>query len=748
MTLSPFNQAFASDLTPVFFKPMATSTLEHPSNSRELFHTLIHISEHYPALPYVYGYLTHHLQAIKAQYASEFSENYVPKRLDALLKTPAVNSQIKLPKTALNSFLVQYAPICFTELSWLATITQTVTNQAPLAIDLMAMCLRLSANGLSASNKRAIYCGHLLASDIDLPALHTKAFAQHSCIPDEIFDLAAIQLALAQFPRVFFPEILGVSWSHLNSATLPEMLLPDSNDGNLPNFLSQKTQQRKQEIPQLETIINAYLSEFSQQADSLWQRIQTGYWLHQHQLSLCSQAIFAQINTIFSPRQSLEHLLATLIPHAIGHHGNIRLGAKTIDEWFKETPFKSVNFLATLLHSPYVDRVKPENSKLLKLFDFNGSMFGVLDDNGTQIIKEWLLSELNPGLAHGKKNKSVSQKLGLRSIAAYPERKTTSFMAFNQKAESQVNFATLSNKDLYFYLVNSDLYPEVLSTAKIKVNQVLTLAKLFNRLPFKTYSHEAFEGFIKGIYQHETTTYKPLTKKPKLSKDAYIWGIEQFAPTILTDGSWLQTIYQLNNHPNYAIGALLQKIYQDETGNGILARNHPHIYHELLHSLNIDLPPVYSKDFTQHPGFIRSAFDIPLFLMAIAKFPSTYLPELLGLNMAIELSGLGKVYLRLSQELKFWGINPAIVDVHISIDNLASGHSALAITAIQYYLDEITATCGDSMMQAHWRRIYTGFCSLQTVSTRFKFSLIWQYLFKRAFANHNANKGSRNVLPF
>jgi hypothetical protein len=255
-------------------------------------------------------------------------------------------------------------------------------------------------------------------------------------------------------------------------------------------------------------------------------------------------------------------------------------------------------------------------------------------------------------------------------------------------------------------------------------------------LPIRHYSHQAFESYVKSLYQHEVANYKPLPNKPKLSKEAYIWGIEQFAPTILTDGSWLQGVQQLDYFSSHTIGALLHKIYEDEIGNGILKQNHPTIYQQLLDSLAIKLPPLNTKDFVNHPGFIASAFDLPLYLMAISKFPSAFLPELLGLNLAIELSGLGRVYLRLSEELRYWGINAAIVDVHTSIDNLATGHSALAIQAIEFYLDEISACYGEDLVQDHWRRVYTGYCSLESVSKRFKFSLIGQYLIQRPRA-HN-----------
>jgi hypothetical protein len=730
--MNEFTLALEPTLKPIFSKSAVTAAArDYSGNSRDLFYALIHISEHYAVLPTAYRFLKQHFQEAHQEYATLFSAKYSPASLAALLKHSSSEHPYPLPATALNACLVQYAPIYFTELGWLASITQTVTSQTPLVVDLMSVTLRLTEGKQGIAASREIYHAYLLADGIDLPALHTLGFAKQPDVGDEIFDFAIIQLALAQFPRVFLPEILGFTLSYCQTLSLPEQFFPDTAETKLPSFITSRSNKRKQELSQVTAIIKAYLNDFNQQADELWQRIQTGFWLHQHQMAVCDHRITMLLHTELSPRQAVEKLLAKLMPNAIGHHGKIRLGSRTLDEWFKETPFKSANFLASLLHSPYVDRAKPEHSKLLQLFEFNGPMFGVIDDNGKAILKNWLLSELNPGLTQGKKHKTANYKVGLKSISSdtTPKQSTTDSQIEHSDI-AQENYAKLSDRELYFYLVNNDLYPEVLPTAKLRVKRTLTWAKTFNRLPFRSYSHQAFEGYIKSLYQHEVDTYKPLNKNPKLSKNAYVWGIEQFAPTILTDGSWLQSIQQLDYYPSHAIGSLLHKIYQDEIGNGILVQNHPHIYQELLTSLEIKLPPIYTKEFVNHTGFINSAFDIPVYLMSISKFPSAFLPELLGLNMAIEISGLGRVYLRLSEELRFWGITPAIVDIHTSIDNLSSGHSALAIKAIQTYLDEVAACYGEDIMQAHWRRIYTGYCSLQTASIRFKFSLIGQYLLK------------------
>ena len=717
---------------PVFSKSAAKTAQDSNSDSRTLFYSLIHISEEYSALPHAYLFLKQQFQSVKQEFGDRFSAKYNPASLAVLLKQTGGAHPYPMPETALNECMALYAPIYFTEPGWLAGSVQTVTTQTPLAVDLNAVYLRLTAGEHSIANRRELYQAHLLASGIELPPVHTLAFTKQADIGEEIFDFAAIQLASGQFPRVFFPEISGFTLAYCQSSNLLEQFFPDEGTTKLPGFITSYRAKCKAETSQVVAIIKAYLAEFPDETEVLWQRIQTGFWLHQQQLERCDQCLTAQVHNSPSPRQAMEKLLAGLMPNAIGHHGNIRLGGKTIDEWFKETPFKSANFLASLLHSPYVDRAKPENSKLLQLYEFNGPMFGVLDENGKEIVKNWLLSELNPGLATSKKQKATTTKIGLKSL---PKETASQHEAIAVQLDSQqiqaINYGQLSNREFYYYLVNNDLYPEALQSAKHRVNRVLAWAKRLNRLPFGDYSHQAFDDYINSIYQNEVKRYKPVSNKPKLSKDAYVWGIEQFAPTILTDGCWLQGIHQLDYFSSHPIASLLHRIYKDETGNGVLEQNHPRIYQDLLASQDLKLPPIASKDFCKHPGFLDSAFDIPVYLMGVSKFPSSYLPELLGLNMAIEISGLGNVYLRLSEELKFWGIPSAIVDIHTSIDNLATGHSALAIKAIQTYLDEVSANFGGQQLQADWRRIHTGFCSLKTASLRFKYALIWQYLMKR-----------------
>lgn len=693
--------AFEPDLVPIFSEQAYSSALKFPNNPRQLFYALNHINERFSWLAEVYVYLKNHLAEIKSEYQSHFSADCQPDAIEHIFKQPAANlPQNSLSQNELKICLIQTSPICLTELCWLQTISQAVTSQDPLAVALMSVYLRLNGG----EPYKTLFKAHLMAAGINLPGLYTQHYAQQKTIAECMFDFAAIQLALAQFPRVFFAEILGFTLAYCQTDPLLQRFAAQQN--NPVDYFTLRQSLLAAEIAAVEQIIKDYLKCFPDQTADCWQRIQTGYWLYHHQTERCYAGLKNYLEQPVSPGQALVELLQQKAPFAFGHHRKIQLDGKSLDDWFNEKPFAGEAFLTALKQSAYVDRQNPVNSPLPHLFEFNGPMFGVLNAAEKDILTNWLASEKKPAL---------------NQIVLNPPHNNVVLPGEN--GSTAKHYANLNNRTLFYYLLNVELYPEVLPLAKQKAQQILALSRRFNRLPFKAYRHSDFDAYINGIYQREVNAYRALKHQPKLSKQTYIWGIEQLAPSILTDGCWLQNVKQLSDPVLQPVCDRLFNIYCDELGAGVLKQNHPFIYQQLLESVNIYLPPLHSKAFIEYPGFLKSAFDIPVYLLAISKFPNAFLPELLGLNMAIELSGLGNGYLRLAEELKFWGINPAIVNVHISIDNLASGHAALAKTAIQLYLDYLAANHGNTIMHEHWRRVYTGYCSLATVSLRFKIAL-------------------------
>lgn len=62
--------------------------------------------------------------------------------------------------------------------------------------------------------------------------------------------------------------------------------------------------------------------------------------------------------------------------------------------------------------------------------------------------------------------------------------------------------------------------------------------------------------------------------------------------------------------------------------------------------------------------------------------------------------------------LRYYGIDPTIIQLHQTIDNLASGHAGRARDAILLYLDRIRQQSDLSAVQLAWHRIRLGYVSL------------------------------------
>ncbi|GGU84581.1 iron-containing redox enzyme family protein [Lentzea flava] len=149
----------------------------------------------------------------------------------------------------------------------------------------------------------------------------------------------------------------------------------------------------------------------------------------------------------------------------------------------------------------------------------------------------------------------------------------------------------------------------------------------------------------------------------------------QLAPLTLIDGAWLQGFTDYG-HASSEHGYFLFEIYFDELGNGVPSLNHPLIYREVLGEMGVHLPDTDSPEFANWPGFRDGSFALPVYWLSIGRLPQTFLPEIFGLNLAMELSGVDGSYQRASIALKHHGFSTRFVDIHNTIDNVASGHSA------------------------------------------------------------------------
>jgi hypothetical protein len=195
------------------------------------------------------------------------------------------------------------------------------------------------------------------------------------------------------------------------------------------------------------------------------------------------------------------------------------------------------------------------------------------------------------------------------------------------------------------------------------------------------------------------------------TRDEVIRSTLQLAPLLLIDGAWLQGYTDLGCACS-AVGRPLFRIFWDELGNGQCQLNHPKIYRDLLASMGVELAGTGTWEFAFDPRFDDASFVTPVYWLCLGKLPASFQPEVLGMNLAMELSGVGDGYREASRFLRAHGFSTQFVDLHNTIDNVGTGHSAWAADAIDAYMSDVAHTQGNAAIPAAWARVRLGYNSL------------------------------------
>ncbi|MGF7212773.1 hypothetical protein GGE65_007408 [Skermanella aerolata] len=294
----------------------------------------------------------------------------------------------------------------------------------------------------------------------------------------------------------------------------------------------------------------------------------------------------------------------------------------------------------------------------------------------------------------------------------------------------------LGFRDYFHYMMNLETYPDFLPKARELADEYLRLARELEPLLRQTPNFEEY-----GFFNYDAVTYRArlekIYEKQRRDAEAYnpatgegeplfrtapqiIERIRQLAPFNQLDGSWLEKIAQAG--PSNEIQGYLFEVWSDEIGNGDPAQNHANIYTDLLHSAGIYLPPLASRAYADNPEIWDSSFSSPTYQSAVAQFPETYFPELLGMTLYLEweaifLPAMVKLY-------DYHGFNSLFYRLHVAIDNPVNGHGAKARDAVSRYLDHVREESGEQEMQEHWRRIWNGYLAFKFIGGG-----DWQYYF-------------------
>ncbi|WP_077048914.1 iron-containing redox enzyme family protein [Pseudomonas sp. KK4] len=146
-----------------------------------------------------------------------------------------------------------------------------------------------------------------------------------------------------------------------------------------------------------------------------------------------------------------------------------------------------------------------------------------------------------------------------------------------------------------------------------------------------------------------------------------LYFLQRVAPTKVVDGAWLEGM--LNHWQDLRFDGLLTT-YLEELGKGDPRQNHVLIYRKLLAEHDCD-----DQQGLDDEHFVQGAIQL-----AFARCSAEFLPEVIGYNLGYEQLPL---HLLISAyELRELGIDPYYFTLHVTIDNVSSGHGRKAVEAL------------------------------------------------------------------
>ncbi|KAH7082876.1 hypothetical protein BKA63DRAFT_403935 [Paraphoma chrysanthemicola] len=346
-------------------------------------------------------------------------------------------------------------------------------------------------------------------------------------------------------------------------------------------------------------------------------------------------------------------------------------------------------------------------------------------------------NEIRNRLAKGRSRRKDLETPGSPSIPAThnvkPHASPSGAESLSASRERPFDSKVEAHKQLYYKLHNLEHYAEVLPECRSLLVSLLseTLHEALQTsedsiLSIKAFSHDSLDDFLKAKDMDVTNRWEEYLARRKSggpremfsTKEEAKWWLKQAAPVKYVDGAWLGHINKISTPFEYrSITKNAWQVMSEELGDGDLAKNHVHVYRDLMKDIDAGLPPADAADFIhpRHELTEARCWKAALAQMLISLFPHDFLPEALGFNMAYE--SLPLHLLKTVKELRELRLNPYYFELHISIDNADSGHAAMAMSAVANYIDVVREKSGEQAAQIAWKRVQAGYVLAEGLPT-------------------------------
>ncbi|QYX79566.1 iron-containing redox enzyme family protein [Streptomyces akebiae] len=606
------------------------------------------------------------------------------------------------------------APLSLVSGAWLQWLSGMANADDPPALSALALYASDVGVGHPRTSRGHAYLSllqRLRVAEHAVPAVRT---ALDPRIQEEAFVLPALLGLMSRRPEDFHPEILGADLCLRQAGLLPALtplrtLVDGAVDWDALDPGKPRRQGPRGGLEGCLAAVGALPAPASREAE---RRVLAGAHWAFTVLKEWHEVLRAELAGVLDPQRQAAELIRRRAREGAVYHRSFPLAGRPLATWLGEARDDPYPLLAALATSSLVRPGRPHRSPLVNgLVGEHGAMFRVFTEDDLVILRRWIASlpdddprDTPPGRATGP----VVRPSG-------PSARPWCFLEPAWDEEPYEDRAPTDLREAYVLLQRRSQSPAVRRYAMEYVHGWLGRARHRmgrHDMPLpESWPAEGLRQWLSEQHDRHAAEFERTSDAGLPSRERLIESTLQLAPLTMIDGAWLQgfTDYGLASSD---IGHSLFETYWDELGNGHTRLNHPLIYRELLVDMGVELPPTGSAEFARWPGFRDGSFELPVFWLSIGRFPQTFQPEVLGLNLAMELSGVGGSYRRARLALREHGFSTRFVDIHNTIDNVATGHSAWAADAIDTFMSSSAAGSGAPARETAWRRLRAGYRSL------------------------------------
>ncbi len=291
----------------------------------------------------------------------------------------------------------QMAPFNQADGAWLRNISQVGPIDEINSL-LFAVWMDEAGDGNKNQNHSNLYTELMRSVGIEMPATNTRAYVDNPDLLDSAFTVPVFELAISQFTRTFFPELLGMTlqleWEVLSTRPTIKLLDRFGIDSHfytmhigIDNASSGHGAKARQAVQlYLDQVRNQTGSE--DEVQTQWKRIWSGYVA----FATTGNSYTDLVNLLESrrensptPQDQLLDIVVRKKPYARLNHGEKKLGDNLINDWFEDPE----GLLKALVDNGLIVKGNPEKSPFFHLLSFDGPMYKVFTEDEIAVWHAW-----------------------------------------------------------------------------------------------------------------------------------------------------------------------------------------------------------------------------------------------------------------------------------------------------------------------------------------------------------------------